>query len=99
MNSIPIINGKLNPLTQGVDFSEMNNVIEDESGYRIELHEVLSGQISLKWGKYNNPSEKVLSFHPDKTTVVSHFRITDPSPYKCHILISPLRYCLKCRPL
>lgn len=79
MNSIQIINDKLNSQTSRLDFSEMNNVLQDESGYRLELYEVLFSQMKLKWGKYNNLDEKVLSFHPDKTTVVSHFRITDSS--------------------
>lgn len=78
MNSIQTINGKLNPRTSGPDLSEMDNVLEDGLGYRLELHEILFSQIKLKWGKYNTPREKVLSFHPDKTSVVSHFRITDP---------------------
>lgn len=57
-----------------------NTVVEDESGYHLELHEVSLDHINLKWGKYNNPCARVLSFHPDKTTVVSHFRIKQSSP-------------------
>ncbi len=80
MNSAQTINDKLNPQAPGRRFAERNTVVQDESGYRMEMREVSHSQINLKWGKYNNPCDKVLSFHPDKTTVVSHFRITDPSP-------------------
>lgn len=75
-----MINNKLNSRASDTDLSERDIVLQDESGYRLELHEILFGQLQLKWGKYNSPCENVLSFHPDKTTVVSHFRITHPSP-------------------
>jgi AraC-like DNA-binding protein len=72
--SLQIINDK----TPGLDLSEINNTCQDVSGYRLELHEVVFGQMKLKWGRYNTPYEKVVSFYPDKTMVVSHFRISDP---------------------
>ncbi len=71
-----------NPLNAGTPaaaFSESKTVMEDESGYRMELHEVAFNQINLKWGNYSNPSKRLLSFSPDTTTIVSHFRIKDPS--------------------
>lgn len=80
MNSTRMTDNKVNARASGIGFSERNTVLQDESGYRMELHEVSLSQINLKWGKYNNPCKRILSFHPDKTTVVSHFRITDPSP-------------------
>lgn len=75
-----MIHNKINPGTSNMGLSEKDTVLQDESGYRLESHEVSLGEINLKWGKYNNPTEKVISFYPDKTTVVSHFRITHPSP-------------------
>jgi AraC-like DNA-binding protein len=61
----------------GPGFAEVNHVLQDDSGYRLELREMRFGPMKLKWGKYNTPSEKVLSFCPEATTVVSHFRIKD----------------------
>jgi AraC-like DNA-binding protein len=56
---------------------EKQRAVQDESGYRIELDEVFFNQIYLKWGTYINPQEKVLSFHPGKAAVVSHFLLND----------------------
>lgn len=79
MNMMPVINGPLNAQAPASDFLEKKHILEEESGYRMELHEFSFGQIKLKWGKYNNPHDKVLSFHPDETSVVSHFRLADPA--------------------
>ena len=70
----------INPQEAGTRMIEKNAVLEDGSGYRMELHEIMLGPINLKWGSYYNPCEKVLSFHPDKTTVISHFRMSHSSP-------------------
>lgn len=56
---------------------EHTTVIEDEGGYRLEEHRVQVDQIGLKWGTYTAPKERLLAFRPEKTTVVSHFRLSD----------------------
>ena len=57
---------------------EQQRIIHDETGYRIQLDEVTLNQVDLKWGAYLNPEEKVLLFHPDRPTIISHFRMYDP---------------------
>jgi hypothetical protein len=56
---------------------EQKNTHRDESGYQLQLDEIAFNQIDLKWGSYVAPHEKILSFHPDKPSIVSHFRILD----------------------
>jgi len=58
--------------------SEKKSSLQDESGYRIQLDEITFNQIYLKWGSYSTPNEKLLSFHPVKPAIVSHFRLVDP---------------------
>ena len=43
------------------------------------MEEIGFNQIDLKWGSYNTPQEKRLTFQPDKPAIVSHFRLSDPS--------------------
>lgn len=59
------------------ELCEKKNTIQDDSGFLMYLDEVTFGQIDLRWGHYSNPEEKVLSFRPDKSAIVSHFRIED----------------------
>ncbi|WP_118973644.1 helix-turn-helix transcriptional regulator [Taibaiella koreensis] len=80
MNPILTMNSQSEGTMPGPACAETDQVLQDASGYRMELHEKFFGQINLKWGSYTNPSERVLTFQPDKTTIVSHFRIADPSP-------------------
>jgi hypothetical protein len=70
-------NSQLNSLIVRQEFSETSNVLQDDSGYHLELHEITLNQIGIKWGKYSCPYGKKLSFYPENNTVVSHFRITD----------------------
>jgi len=56
---------------------ERKNTIQDESGYVMKLDEITFNQVDLKWGSYINPNEKMLSFHPAKPAIVSHFRMLD----------------------
>ena len=56
---------------------EHTAVVQDGAGYRLEEHRVLVDQIGLKWGTYTSAEERLLSFHPEKATVVSHFRLSD----------------------
>jgi AraC-like DNA-binding protein len=55
-------------------------LIEADGGYRLEEHRVSVDQIGLKWGTYTSAEERRLAFHPEKATVVSHFRLTDEPP-------------------
>jgi AraC-like DNA-binding protein len=50
-----------------------------QSGYQLYQENVSFDRIGLKWGSYSCPEEITLSFHPDKTAVVSHFQLSDPS--------------------
>jgi AraC-like DNA-binding protein len=50
-----------------------------QSGYQLHQENISFDRIGLKWGSYNCPEETTLSFHPDKTVVVSHFQLSDPS--------------------
>jgi AraC-like DNA-binding protein len=59
---------------------EHTAVVQDGSGYRLEEHRVLVDQIGLKWGTYTSAEERLLSFHPEQATVVSHFRLSDEPP-------------------
>ena len=56
---------------------EKKNTIADESGYYMQLDEITFNQVDMKWGNYVNAREKVLSFHPSRTAIVSHFRMFD----------------------
>ncbi|HVU56454.1 MAG TPA: AraC family transcriptional regulator [Puia sp.] len=64
---------------QNTGVSERSDLLQDDSGYRMELHEIALNQMGMKWGTYSCPYEKKLSFYPVDNTIVSHFRITDPS--------------------
>jgi AraC-like DNA-binding protein len=60
---------------------EKDKTFQDDSGYRLHLHEIALNDIGLKWGSYSTPEEKVLSFHPEKPGVISHFRLSnEPEP-------------------
>jgi len=54
---------------------EKKNIIKDESGYHMQLEQVGFNEIDLKWGRYINPQERVMSFQPAKPAIVSHFRM------------------------
>lgn len=56
---------------------EQRHAVQDDSGYQMEMDKITFNQIDLKWASYINPQEKVLTFRPDKPTIVSHFRIQD----------------------
>lgn len=57
--------------------SEQRQLIKDDTGYALEMDKVSFNQIDLKWASYTNPQKKTLSFHPEKSSIVSHFRIQD----------------------
>lgn len=59
--------------------SEKTNTVKEDSGYQMKMDELSFNQIDLKWGSYMTPHEKVLTFHPPKASIVSHFILTDPS--------------------
>jgi AraC-like DNA-binding protein len=59
---------------------EHTAVIQDGGSYRLEEHRVSVDQIELKWGSYTSTEERLLSFHPEKSMVVSHFRLTEEPP-------------------
>lgn len=59
---------------------ERTAIVQDGDGYRLEEHRVSVDQIGLKWGTYTSTEERLLSFHPEKATVVSHFRLSDEPP-------------------
>jgi AraC-like DNA-binding protein len=59
---------------------EQRRRIADASGYSIALDELAFNEIGLKWGSYVCPEEKVLSFQPASTNIVSHFLLSD-SPH------------------
>lgn len=56
---------------------EQKTTVQDETGYRLYQEEVKVNQIGLKWGTYTNTIEKVLSFHPQKASIVSHYRLVN----------------------
>lgn len=58
---------------------EQKIAVKDPSGYQMDMDKISFNEIDLKWASYVNPLEKVLTFTPDKTTVVSHFRLQDAS--------------------
>jgi AraC-like DNA-binding protein len=57
--------------------SEQKHSVKDETGYQMEMDRLSFNQIDLKWASYSNSQEKVLTFHPEQPTIVSHFRIQD----------------------
>ncbi len=56
---------------------EQKITVKDESGYQMAMDKISFNQIDLKWASYINPTEGVLTFKPEKTTIVSHFRLQD----------------------
>jgi len=50
-----------------------------QPGYQLRQENVTFDRIGLKWGSYNCFEETTLSFHPDTTSVISHFQLSDPS--------------------
>lgn len=69
----------------GADHSrlqELTQVIDDGSGYHLRVEEIRTGQVGLRWGTYANPSEQLTWFHPQQSSVVSHFRLSDSQPSK-----------------
>ena len=50
-----------------------------QSGYQLYEENISFDRIGLKWGSYNCLEETTLSFHPDTTSVISHFQLSDPS--------------------
>lgn len=59
--------------------NEQKIAVKDPSGYRMDMNKISFKQIDLKWASYTNPVDKVLTFSPQKTTIVSHFRLQEPS--------------------
>ncbi len=59
--------------------NEQRNIVQDESGFRMQLDEITFNQIDLRWGSYSNPLEKTLFFTPAKPTIISHFKLADDS--------------------
>ena len=57
--------------------TENEFTFQDDSGYRLKLHQITVDQLGLKWGSYTTPNEKVLSFQPGKHAIVSHFRLSN----------------------
>ena len=51
--------------------------VQDASGYQIQLHEIAFNQIGLKWGAYTNPAERTMTFNPGKSSIVTHFQISE----------------------
>jgi AraC-like DNA-binding protein len=70
--------------------NEHSKVIQDDTGYSMRMEEIMYNQIHLKWGDYINPSEKVLSFQSNTSSIVSHFQIHDSA-------IGPIRESLAAR--
>jgi AraC-like DNA-binding protein len=70
--------------------NEHSKVIQDDTGYNMRMEEIMYNQIHLKWGNYINPSEKVLSFQSNTSSIVSHFQIHDSA-------IGPIRESLATR--
>ncbi|WP_436488501.1 helix-turn-helix transcriptional regulator [Chitinophaga sp. ARDCPP14] len=60
--------------------------IGDASGFRIQLEEITFNGVDLRWGSYINHDAKVMSFHPDKKAIVSHFRIQDAGAASTHAI-------------
>ncbi len=60
--------------------NEQRNIVQDESGFRMQLDEIAFNQIDLRWGSYINPLEKTLFFTPAKPTIISHFKLAEDSP-------------------
>ena len=58
---------------------ELKNTVKEMAGYRVQLEEVAFNHIGLKWGSYFCPDERVLSFHPAKPSIVSHFILAGSS--------------------
>jgi AraC-like DNA-binding protein len=59
--------------------SEKRHAINEDSGYQMQMEEVSFNQIDLKWASYITPHEKVLTFNPGKSAIVSHFVLIDTS--------------------
>jgi len=74
-----LINAGGSIMDRGV-LNEQKNIIQDESGFRMQLDEIAFNQIDLRWGSYSNPLEKTLFFTPDKSAIISHFKLADDSP-------------------
>jgi len=57
--------------------SEQKHAVKDETGYHMEMDKLSFNQIDLKWASYINPLGKIITFRPEQSTIVSHFRIQD----------------------
>ncbi|SEW39132.1 AraC-type DNA-binding protein [Chitinophaga sp. YR573] len=56
---------------------EQKHSVKDETGYQMEMDRLSFNQIDLKWASYVNPREKVLTYQPPRSAIVSHFRLQD----------------------
>lgn len=54
---------------------EKNEIISDNTGFKMTLKEINLGDVEIKWGEYINPSEKLMTFRQDRESVVSHFQL------------------------
>src|ERR1700741_462090 len=61
---------------------EQKNTIQDDAGFQMQLDQIAFNGIDLRWGTYVNTAERMVSFFPDRTAVVSHFRISAPDTGK-----------------
>lgn len=51
--------------------------LKERGGYHMDMAKISFNHIDLKWASYSNPEARILSFDPQKATIVSHFRLND----------------------
>jgi AraC-like DNA-binding protein len=56
-------------------FSEKNDRIADDNGFELNLKEISLRHAGIRWGRYINPSERLMTFEPENERIVSHFQM------------------------
>jgi AraC-like DNA-binding protein len=69
-------------------FTEKDDIVSDDTGFKMNLKEISLGEVGMRWGEYVNPTERLMTFHSDKEHVVSHFQMygSDVSSEKTGLL-------------
>ncbi|SEW39596.1 helix-turn-helix transcriptional regulator [Chitinophaga arvensicola] len=66
--------------------TEKQFTLQAPSGFQLRLQEMTFNHLELRWGSYENPAARELSFHPDKKAIVSHFRLQDAGAASTHAI-------------
>lgn len=65
-------------------FTEKHDTIADGNGFEMNVKEISLRNAGMRWGRYMNTSERLMTFQADNERIVSHFQMlgSDLSPDK-----------------